>query len=548
MHSLSITRSAYQESKNEIDVKKALPFETLDFGKNNHHHQTNPNKEEDAELGYTSDCSTVALQSPGTEIKDLKTRDKLLGFPAQNVFSMEPGSGLNTTTMSKDGYLQNNCLDHGQYLQGNSRSDSDGYLQESNNSETVVPSTLTSLPQPERQGTAVFDGYIPDGLSVNQEDPSYLPSSSQVDCHESYCESAYVSGTSTSSGTNTGYIASTFSEMSDSLNHTHEIHHVFSDKANNGDSSQLSLCSDELDSYNSTDSKFVRTDVDRYNSQYDYNDSNNYLPNETVECDPVYIDETSCDNIDEHSKQPDNCPPSAYIPNTCDNEPDDVSNDLTPEKLEMCDNSIRSCYLPHNHLLSGSNNILPRNNQSEYVMTIDLPCTSFTTNSDSDTNYTLCDNTNESLCDQEKHGFEELEVDLCETTHSDTESNYTIATTHHIAFNQLHSPLKCLSQTHLTDDSDYLDNSVITLVGSDTSHTVSCFDASVEFDDVISTQPLPQEIELSIKPTIVSYSHSDNHKSDLFTLSLPSSQYTVSTQDALSTNKDGGYIDHTEYY
>ena len=495
MHSLSITRSAYQESKNEIDVKKALPFETLDFGKNNHHHQTNPNEEEDAELDYTSDCSTVALQSPGTEIKDLKTRDKLLGFPAQNVFSMEPGSGLNTTTMSKDGYLQNNCLDHGGYLQGNSRPDSDGYLQESNNSETVVPPTLTSLPQPERQGTAAFDGYIPDGLSVNQEDPSYLPSSSQVDRHESYCESAYISGTSTSSGTNTGYIASTFSEMSDSLNHTHEIHHVFSDKANNGDSSQLSLCSDELDSYNSTDSKFVRTDVDRYNSQYEYNDSNNYLPNETVECNPVYIDD-----------------------------------------------------LPHNHLLSGSNNILPRNNQSDYVMTIDFPCTSYATNSDSDTDYTLSDNTNESLCDQEKHNFEELEVDLCETTHSDTESNYTIATTHHIAFNQLHSPLKCLSQTHLTDNSDYLDNSVITLVGSDTTRTVSCFDASVEFDDVISTQPLPQEIELSIKPTIASHSHSDTHKSDLFTLSLPSSQYTVSTQDALSTNKDGGYIDHAEYY
>ncbi len=175
LHSLMTIKSLeYEENINKIDLEKGMNIKNSHF--DNNAYQTNQSNEE---LDYTSDCSTVS------DIKYVNTIHKCLESPVISVEARVEESGSITSSFDRNGSLDNDG-----YLQESNSSESYGYLQENNSSETFAAQILSH----EKESSPVFDGYIPDSSS----DPTYLPSC-LIGRHYSCCESAYVSGASTSS-------------------------------------------------------------------------------------------------------------------------------------------------------------------------------------------------------------------------------------------------------------------------------------------------------------------------------------------------------------
>ena len=460
LHPLTIKCPEYKEKINEINIEKGTNIKNLHL--NNNAYQTNQSKKE---LDYTSDCST---ESPETDIKYVNTIHKRLKSPVISVEARVEGSGSITSSFDRNGSLDNDG-----YLQECNSSESHGYLQENNSSETFAAQTSSH----EKENSPVFDGYIPDSSSDNPRNPSYLPLS-LIGRSESSSESAYVSGTSTSSGTNTGYLTSTFVEANDILSNT-EIHHESNAKVvNHGYASYSSFSSDTFNSCDAIDSKFVDTEVDScYHGYNAADDSNNYLPNAMVENYQVFIDDTNCVcSTDKHPKPFLPRDTSNNILNTCDKVlrmVDNHNENPIPDELELCDHSNISYNLPHNHQIS-NNNILRSsnpphspNNKSDYIVTIEPPSTSFG-NSIFDTECEEIEDYDYDHCGS--FDYEELELDLCDESMTQNDTTHNNTNTEYISPNKLHSlgVGQLLTQTRTEIDPVVFDKSYV----SDTFTTI----------------------------------------------------------------------------
>ena len=330
LHSLSINHSpnfpndSSQTEGESVDIKQAVKLEQF-----KEKQQTNSQTEEEL-MDATSDCSTIAIESPST--KRNPASQHFAGYlttnsPTHSKLCTADRSpverGQSTTFQGTPGYIPNSC---------------DDYIPEElskNNTRTNIDAHLTPRTMP---------------------DPGYCDDTT---------ESAYLSCASTSSGTNNGYLMTTFSETSEyttrqedfcdeskpisplllssgdgyTRHHPHDISNISNSECLSADSNEESSPYIQADSTchslpplngsQECDSSYVATDTSRQQNLYSSSDD-------------VFID--LCETTDHPSPAKCTYLPTNYVPpNTSEN----VSNNSNYHHSETA---------------------ISRNNQSDYVM------------------------------------------------------------------------------------------------------------------------------------------------------------------------------------